>query len=400
METQLIQFDSNNNSSINASTITSSNSNNNIRRIGDDTTLLDLIRSDRSLVIFLLVLGFYIDDERNSYGVKIVARVWQASLLLFGGIGFCWLAFIEGGYNIAALYGVLTSSSSKSIDVFIQSGLVLYSFIVPLVQVASVIYGIKNVHKHMDQPVNATIVSPLLASCKKSTLIYFVLMTVLVIVICPFIMTRSYYDADDGNLYSYSLYVFNQFTDDLFFNLSVACYLSVVLLFTSLTMMHINAIQDEMMAIVSAKSSSFDLEKYLEAKGKIVSLKNTFYFSTQLLTFTAGINTISLIFMLWYGHYWFIHYTSSDDDDYWSPITYSTMIINDLNLRPYLLKGNLIIIIIIIIIIITIATTRGGILLLQQLLLQQLLLYYYNNNHHHHYYQRWCSSSISCIEHQ
>ena len=354
METQLIQFDSNNNSSINTSTITSSNSNNNIRRIGDDTTLLDMIRSDRSLVIFLLVLGFYIDDERNSYGAKIVARIWQASLLIFGGIGFCWWAFFFGGYMIAALYGVLNSSSSKSIDVFIQSGLVLYTFIVPLVQITSLVYGINNVHKHMDQPVNAAIVSPLLASCKKSTIIYFICMTVLVIVITPIGMTRSYYETeyadylDEGTLteygqQTYSLFLFSTFTIDLFMNLAVSCYLSVVLLFTSLTMMYINAIQDEMMTIVSAKSSSFDLNKYLEAKGKLVSLKDAFYFSTQLLTFTAAINTISLLFMLGYFHYSLIKSISGNDDNAYMAYTYSEMMIDDFRQFPFLLKGTIVI---------------------------------------------------------
>ena len=98
------------------------------RRI-DDSTLYDLIRSDRNLVIFLMVLGYFIDDERNSYTVKIIARIWQGSLLIFGGIGFCWNTFIYGGYSLKNLYDSL-SSSSNSIGVFIHLGDMLSIFVI------------------------------------------------------------------------------------------------------------------------------------------------------------------------------------------------------------------------------------------------------------------------------
>ena len=353
MKTQLIRLTNSGSSIVNNSTPDDSNddSSNGIRRIVDDTTLQDLIRNDRSLVIFLMVLGFYIDDDRNSYAVKIVARIWQTSLLLFGGIGFCWDTFVYGGYYISQLYDLMTSSTSKSIGVFIYFGEVLANFIVPIVQIASLIYGIYNVNKHICQPVNGVIVSPLVASCKRSAVVYFICMALLVIAIDPIMMTHNYYEAqfidyyDDGKLsqygeQTYSLYVFNRFTARLFFNLSVACYLSVMLLFTSLTMMHINAIQEEVMKIVSTKSSCF-LNKYLEAKRKIVSLKKGSYFSTQLLTFTAAINVISLMFRFWYFHYSYIKSSSSTDDDaYVIPLNYNNMIFSDFSQFPFLLKGN------------------------------------------------------------
>ena len=164
LETQLITINSNSSSTINNNNSSSSgggttgNNNNNsndhsnsIRRIGDDSTLYDLISSDRSLVMFLMVLGMYIDDGNTSYAVKILARI---CLLVFGGIGligFCWLTFIDGGHAIVDLYDVLTSSSSKSIGVFIELGNVLTYFIVSLVQVTSLMYSITNVYKHMSQ---------------------------------------------------------------------------------------------------------------------------------------------------------------------------------------------------------------------------------------------------------
>ena len=193
METELIQV--NNSSDINNSNDFSNSAiHRSSQRIGDDTTLNDLIRSDRSLVIFLMVLGFYIDDDRNTYAVKILARIWQASLLVFGGIGFCWFTFIFGGHDVANLYNSLTSSTSKGIGMFIYFGYVLAYFIVPIVQVGSLIYGITNLYKHMDRPANAAIVSPLLASCKRSTVVYFTCMILLVITIEPIAMTRSWYE--------------------------------------------------------------------------------------------------------------------------------------------------------------------------------------------------------------
>ena len=181
-----------------------------------------------------MVLGFYIDDERNSYAVKIVARIWQMFLLVFGAIGFSWRTFIYGGHDIALLYDLLTSSSSKSIGIFIYFGNVLGYFIVPLVQVVSLIFGINNIYKRLDQPVNTAIVAPLLASCKRSALVFFICMALLVIAINPIGMTRSYYETevvdnfDNGTLpadlfgqQTYSMYKFSRFIKNIVFNLSV-----------------------------------------------------------------------------------------------------------------------------------------------------------------------------------
>ena len=69
----------------------------NTLRINNDNnrTLEEIIKEDRTLVLFLMVLGFYIDDDKNSIGIKILARSWQCCLLLFGGIGFVWQTFIQ-----------------------------------------------------------------------------------------------------------------------------------------------------------------------------------------------------------------------------------------------------------------------------------------------------------------
>ena len=99
MDIALMQLNTNS-----SNTKCNSNSNdieNNIKdntlRINNDNnrTLEEIIKEDRTLVLFLMVLGFYIDDDKNSIGIKILARSWQCCLLLFGGIGFVWTTFIE-----------------------------------------------------------------------------------------------------------------------------------------------------------------------------------------------------------------------------------------------------------------------------------------------------------------
>ena len=326
------------------------------RRIGnEDSTLQELIKNDRNLVLFLLVLGFHINDDRNSTTIIILARTWQFILLLFGGIGFCWQTFIYGGHHVASLYEALTSSSSSSIEIFIGFGRVLKTFIVPLAQISSLIYGITNVYKQLDQPVNLDIASPILASCKRTTIVFFICVVLFIAAIDPISMTSSWYESefvdhyDDGHLkaygeQTYSLFVFNRFTVNIFFNLSVACYLSVVLLFTSVTMKLICICQGDVIQIVSAKNN-FELDKFMAAKQKIISMKNGTYFSSQLLTFTASINLITFIFVLWFNHYVFIKTTNSNsvDDDSSSAysVDYSAMLTHDFIQLPYLLKGTI-----------------------------------------------------------
>jgi hypothetical protein len=80
--------------------------NNNIRRIDDRDycTLLDLIKGDKSLRVFLIVLGYYIRSDKDTLIVMILARLWQFCLLLFGGIGFIWQSFVVGVYYIKILH--------------------------------------------------------------------------------------------------------------------------------------------------------------------------------------------------------------------------------------------------------------------------------------------------------
>ena len=339
------------NSNSNSNGDIENNVNDNTIRIDNDNnrSLLDLIKEDRSLVMFLIVLGLYIDDDRNSRGIKILARLWQCCLLVSGGIGFMWATFIEGGYWISYLHKTLSSSTPTSTDIFIGYGTVLGTFVVPLVQVASLMYGVYNVYKQMKhQTVNVDIVSKHLASSKKTAIVFFICMALLVIAIDPIIITRSVYNDFNDDYYlnktaqkNYSLFSFCQLTTGLFYNLVITCYLTVMLFFTSVSLKQINTLQEYVIRMIDTDNLITD--RYMDAKDMIMSLKNGYYLSTQLLTITAAINVIGFMFYMWLGSYYYnnLFFTLRDT------------LLYDFVQFPYLLKGD---------------------------------NYYYHYHHHHHHH--------------
>jgi subtilase family serine protease len=80
---------------------------------------------------------------------------------------------------ISTLHETLSSTSSTNIEIFIGYGYVLLTFIVPLVQVSSLIYGVYTVYKQMrHQAVNVDIVLKHLALCKRNAMIFFICMRI------------------------------------------------------------------------------------------------------------------------------------------------------------------------------------------------------------------------------
>jgi len=276
-------------------------------------------------------MGFYYYDSRDTIAIRILARVWQFCLLLLGSIGFCWFTFVIGATNIKTLYVDLISPNSSSLTTFIDVGFVLGNFIVPIIQVCSLIVGVYDVTKQLNQQVNADVASRLLLKCKRDALIFFIVMALLVITIDPIGFTHKSYESyvsqfDDDFLtktgqQTYSLYVFSRFSI-LFLNLSVSAYLTVVMMFISLTFKQVTFIQESLML----DSDKLSCNQYLEAKMLILQLKNASYYSTQFLTFTALVNIVAFMFFLWFNHKIFIS-------------SYPDMILYDVLLLPLLFKG-------------------------------------------------------------
>ena len=104
----------------------------NAARIANGTTIEEVIKDDRGLMIFLMILGFYIRDHRNSIWITIIARFWQFILLIFGGIVFFLQFFIQGGFEIKHLHDISSNTVfGSSEEVFIAWGYVTYYLIVP-----------------------------------------------------------------------------------------------------------------------------------------------------------------------------------------------------------------------------------------------------------------------------
>jgi hypothetical protein len=185
-----------------------------------------------------------------------------------------------------------------------------------------------------NQTINADIVSKHLASCQRAAVIFFICMSLLVIAIDPISMTRSFYKEIDDDDYlnktgqqNYNLFAFCEFTTALFLNLAVTCYLTVMLFFTSLSLMQIKTLQEYMITMIDTGTLLTD--HYMDTKDKIISLKRGSYLSAQLLTIIAGINVICFMFVMWFESYYYINGIG----------TYQEMIIYDLYAFPYLLKG-------------------------------------------------------------
>ena len=310
-----------------------------VRICDDGVTLEDLIKEERSLMMLFMILGFYIDDSRNSIGLKILARSWQFCLLLFGGMGFVWFTFVEGGRNIRLLHDTITSSSSTSVAIFIQCGWVLFSFITPLMQVVGVTCGIYNSVKEMRHLTFRT--DNLLRNLRSRKILifrFFIFLVLLIVFVSSFGMTRSYYNnvkqmnGDDylgliGDQRA-SLFIFYQFVTNLFYNLAVTFYLLVTMFFTSVSLKQIIGFQENIISMI--ETNKLETDNYMYAKNKIITLKDGYYLSTQIVTITAGINVICFMFIIWLSNFYYIQNNIT---------SYSTVIFYDFYQLPYLLKG-------------------------------------------------------------
>ena len=283
----------------------------NAARIANGTTIEEVIKDDRGLMIFLMILGFYIRDHRNSIWITIIARFWQFILLIFGGIGFVWRTFIHGGLQIKYLHDVLSNETFGSSEVaFIAWGYVAYYFLVPLTQVTSLIFGIFKVYTESRlQEVEENVLLRHLATSKRDAIIFFIFMTLEVITIDPFSMTSEMYrlsQADFDDQYfadqhlhqeKYSLFVFDQFVSKMFLNLSVTCYLTVMVFLLSLIMKQVKTIQQYIVDLI--ETSTLSARNYNHAKDRIINLIKASYFPTELLMLTAGLNIMGFLFIIW-----------------------------------------------------------------------------------------------------
>ena len=301
------------------------NDDNNVRRI-EDSSLLDIVKADRSLIIFLAIAGMYIYDENDQRWFILLVRTWQFALLSLGGIGFIWFTFIIGTSDIKRL---IQHRNSDSIRIFQICGFIIAQFITPLLQVSSLLYGMNNIRRQFHQSMNRNTTCKILASCKRDAIIFYVIMALIVVIIDPFSVpinrrNKKYNVMDDIVLkYPNPVFTFYELTTNLYFDLAVTSYLTISMLFISLTIKQVSSIQTDVLNAMNDNKLSCDL--YMTAKKKIKYLLSESFYSIQLLTIVAGINVLIFMFYIW-------NWNNHSKD-------ISQEIILDLLEVPYLMKG-------------------------------------------------------------
>jgi len=123
--------------------------------------------------------------------------------------------------------------------------------------------------------------------------------------------------------YPNSVFTFYELTTNLFFDLAITSYLTISMLFISLTIKQVISIQTDVLNAMDDNKLLCD--QYMTAKEKIKYFLSESFYSIQLLTIVAGINVVISMF------YIYIYSVINDN--------ISQEIILDLLEFPYLMKG-------------------------------------------------------------
>jgi len=304
---------------------------NNIKRI-DDVSLWEYLYYDVAIMRFFKITGFHYEvDIRDSMIWIVLAKIWLALLLIGGSIGFTWQTFIVGGNSILSLGRGIVAS----IDIFIGVGNVLRFFVTHILQVSSTCYSLYYAKNQLNQSVSRSMMSSILPSCKSNTFMFLFTMVLIVITIDPSVINESgyeaYINASSTNTSldtNYRLYCFN-FVTNMIYNLAATLYLSVVVLFTIISLKQVQSLQHDM--IHSLDQEVLSTEQYSTIKEKIILLQKESYYSTQVITLVAGFDIIIEMFELWINYY---NYQNYSDEGF----TYGEMLRYDFRTLPFYLK--------------------------------------------------------------
>ena len=306
----------NNNNSNNNNNNSSSSNNNDIEndnciRIANNS-ILDIVKADKTLVVFINIIGYYCLDDTSSIIFRVLSRIWQCFILISGSVGFCWLVFVYGIPDMLLLYkSSIPSNDASSIEIFIYVGYVLNDSVLPILQVSTLIYGVYSLTMQLNQSADVIITSKLLTQCRRDAIIYFSIMVIWLIV------------------YFCVSYKFNNLSL-LFYNYAVTCYLTLVMIFTSLTLRQVESIQGSMIIKID---DSLSCEEYMIEKEKIKYLYTESYYSTQILTLVAFFNVLVFIFFIWCNRYELINMSAV-----WASYSYKDMVAYDFLFASYYFK--------------------------------------------------------------
>lgn len=254
----------------------------------DDDSLFVILKKGKVIMNFLQITGVNLITNDNDHIIwRLLARIWQISLLLLGGINFVWETFVFGSYNAETLNQALLPSNddATSLSVFVDVGELFFGMIVPILQVFSLMYGVYHVRKvQLHKPVNSIVISKLLPRSCRDAIIFYTSMALASVIFNSITITPIQYDAnyggyDDGylkrvGLQSYPLYSLFASTC-LFYNLANAGYLSIVMMFVSLEFKEAILILLETIDLI--EKDQLGGEKYMKLKTKVLKIRDDSY---------------------------------------------------------------------------------------------------------------------------
>jgi hypothetical protein len=253
------------------------------RRVLDseDVSLWALIYEDYNLCAFLKFTGYYISyDYRDHIITRVITRIWQISLFTLAAIGFFWDIV---GYGSLALKLTFKQLNTSFVNEMINLSYVCYDFIVPILQVTSLCYSLYNLKILSLSVINVSQTSKQIAECKRDIYVYFVIMTLLVLIIDSLPLNKQYFAQYDDDYYSkiegtesYSSWLFSTATTGLFFNFGTTSYLSVVMFFKSLLIKQISSLQEQI--ILSIQEDTITVETYYQLKERALLLQKNSHF--------------------------------------------------------------------------------------------------------------------------
>lgn len=307
-----------------------------------DDVLYLILKKNKIIMNFFKISGVYlITDDNDNIIWRLLARIWQISLLLFSSIYVVWGVFVFGSSNADTLNQNLSPSNddATSLSIFLDLGDMFFSMIVPILQVFSLMYGVYHITKLLlHKPVSSAVIAKVLPTNCRDAIIFYIIIALAGVISSSLGNRPTAYEAtyeegyDDGYLKSVGMQTYSFFAfyrvSVFFYNLTTTGYLSVVMMFVTLEFKEAVLILRE--AIDSTEKDQLGGGEYMKMKTKILKIRDDSYYFVQILTITSLINLFVFMFQIWKLRRMY---------DQGEGLTYGLMILYDFYAVPYLFKG-------------------------------------------------------------
>jgi len=303
-----------------------------------DIILRQLLLSDNHIRIFFAIVGFYQRNDDDHLIFKVTSRLWQFCLLVLGSIGFFWTAILFGGYSVTLFFSKDISRKNNYDDQTLRDVLLFNTFLIATsIQVLQLLYTLFKTQKLLKESVNSVSISKMMLISKHESFFFLAFFVVFTVVIPFFQMNHKFHRevfidpyGDDYLKFvreeSYSSFIFNIVSFDLFYNLVILFSMTVNLFFLSLSLQRIRTILHYM--ISGLNEEQLGLDQYKICTEHIFRIRSDTHYLLQISLYSAGYNLIIYMMLCYWFHLNFSGYT----------------VLLVVKYIPYLLKGILIIV--------------------------------------------------------